>query len=90
MQVFQTPTFKRLSKKLHVNQRMDLDNAVRKVLSTPEIGEMKKGDLNGVRVYKFKMQKQLTLIAYEISSNEKEIVFPTFCSPENFYRDLKQ
>lgn len=89
MQILQTPTFKRLSKKLHVNQKMDLDNAIRKILSIPEIGEMKKGDLNGVRVHKFKMQKLLTLIAYEVSSDGKTIILLTFGTHENFYRDLK-
>lgn len=89
MQVVQTPTFKRQLKKLHLNQRIDLDNAIRKILSTPEIGEIKKGDLSYARVYKFKMQKQLTLIAYEILSNKKELVLLTFGSHENFYRDLK-
>jgi len=66
MQVLQTPTFKRQSKKLHQNQKISLDEAIRHILSNPETGELKKGDLSGVRVYKFKMQKQLTLIAYEV------------------------
>jgi mRNA-degrading endonuclease RelE of RelBE toxin-antitoxin system len=89
MQVTQTLTFKRQSKKIHVNEKIDLDNAIRKIISDPEKGEMKKGDLSGVRIYKFKMQRKLTLIAYEILSNKKEIVLLTFGSHENFYRDLK-
>jgi mRNA interferase YafQ len=48
MEVLQTPTFVRQTKKLHKNQKKDLDNAVRAILIDPTIGEMKKGDLSGV------------------------------------------
>ena len=63
-QVLQTNSFKKAVKKLHKNQKVDLDSAVRSLLKNPLLGEQKKGDLSFVRVYKFKMVKQLTLLGY--------------------------
>lgn len=62
--IVQTPSFKKALKKLHVNQRADLMLAVKQIANEPEIGEKKVGDLDYLRVYKFKMVNQLTLLAY--------------------------
>lgn len=90
MQVIQTSTFKRQIKKLHANQKISLDKAIHQILLTPDIGNVKKGDLSGIRVYKFRMLDQLTLIAYEISNNGMELVLLALGSHEYFYRDLKK
>ena len=60
--VLQTASFKKAAKKLHKNQKVDLDTAVRALIENPLLGEQKKGDLSFMRVYKFKMMKQLTLL----------------------------
>jgi len=44
MEVLQTTSFRRNVKKLHVNQKQDLDAAIKKVIENPEIGEAKVGD----------------------------------------------
>lgn len=62
--VLQTSSFKKSAKKLKKNQKADLDDAVRALLENPVLGEQKKGDLLFMRVYKFKMVKQLTLLGY--------------------------
>ena len=62
--VLQTPSFKKAVKKLHANQKSDLDNAIKVIMEDPFIGEQKKGDLLFLRVHKFKMVKQLTLLGY--------------------------
>ncbi len=51
---------------------------------------MKKGDLNGIRVYKFRMINQLMLLAYEISNNQLCLILLALGSHENFYRDIKK
>ena len=51
---------------------------------------MKKGDLNGVQVYKFKMVKQLTLLAYEFYESKLELILLALGTHENFYRDIKR
>jgi mRNA-degrading endonuclease YafQ of YafQ-DinJ toxin-antitoxin module len=88
MRIVETPHFRKSVKRLHRNQKEDLDQAVRAVLETPVIGEQKLGDLAWLRVYKFRMVNQLTLLAYEITFAET-IVLHDLGSHENFYRDLK-
>jgi hypothetical protein len=43
---------------------------VNDVAGDPTIGEEKRGDLSGVFVYKFKLNKQEILLAYELSPNK--------------------
>lgn len=88
--VLQTTSFKRASKKLHKNQKADLDDAVRALVENPLLGEQKKGDLSFMRVYKFKMMKQLTLIGYSYEDGTVVLELLTFGSHENFCRDAKK
>jgi len=91
MEILQTPTFKRSIKKLHKKQKKDLDNAIRKIINNPSIGQLKKGDLAGVQVCKFKMTNQLTLLAYEFHSEKSlRLILLALGTHENFYRDLKK
>jgi len=88
--ILQTPTFKRQIKKLHKKQKRDLDKAIKTIARNPAIGEMKKGELSGVQVYKFKMVKQLTLLAYEFYEEKLQLVMLNMGTHENFYRNLKK
>jgi mRNA-degrading endonuclease YafQ of YafQ-DinJ toxin-antitoxin module len=90
MKILQTPTFGKQAKKLHKNQKKDLDNAVDLIIDNPLIGEMKKGDLNAIQVYKFKMVNQLTLLAYQFDEDDYQLILLALGSHENFYRDLKK
>ena len=89
MKVLQTNRFQKAVKKLHANQKLELDNAIQQLIQNPEIGELKKGDLTGVRVFKFKMQNQLTLLGYRFINDEPCLLMLSVGSHENFYRDLK-
>jgi hypothetical protein len=71
MEIFQTASFRKAVKKLHVNQKKDLDAAVKAIAANPALGELKTGDIAGVQVYKFKMAKQLALLVCE--HNKKRI-----------------
>ncbi|MEC6882343.1 type II toxin-antitoxin system RelE/ParE family toxin [Photobacterium piscicola] len=88
-QILQTPTFKKAVKKLHKNQKTDLDNAIRQLLTDPYLGEQKKGDLSFLRVYKFKMVKQLTLLGYSYEDGTVTLELIALGSHKNFYRDVK-
>ncbi len=90
MQIQQTRRFEKAVKKLHPNQKQALDFAIKQLIQTPELGELKKGDLSEVRVYKFKMQNQLTLLAYRMIEEVPCLLMLSLGSHENFYRDLKQ
>lgn len=87
--VLQTPTFKKAVKKLKPNQKKELDIAVKEVIAKPAIGEQKKGDLAFLRVYKFKMNKQLTLLGYSFDDGTLTLELMALGSHENFYRNIK-
>jgi mRNA-degrading endonuclease RelE of RelBE toxin-antitoxin system len=90
MEVLQTSTFRNAVKKLHKNQKKDLDGAVKQIMDSPDIGESKVGDLAGISVYKFKMVKQLTLLAYRYEDETVILTLLALGTHENFYRDLKR
>lgn len=89
MKILQTKQFSRLIKKLHKNQKKELDTVIQKISKDPSIGTQKKGDIADVRVYKFKMEKQLTLVAYTFQKDVLTLTFIYLGPHENFYRDLK-
>jgi mRNA-degrading endonuclease RelE of RelBE toxin-antitoxin system len=88
MKVLVTPRFARDIKGLHPAEKKALDGQVQAVVDKPESGDMKKGDLAGVRVLKYKHNTQQFLLAYEVTA--EAIVLLGHGSHENFYRDLKR
>jgi mRNA-degrading endonuclease RelE of RelBE toxin-antitoxin system len=90
MRLIATPRFTRATKKLRPREKESLDEAVRAIAANPEIGEMRKGDLAGVRVYKYRVQDQILLLAYRVARDEDAIKLLAFGAHENFYRDLKR
>ena len=88
MKIKATPSFDKAVKKLRVNGKKTVDDAVRAIMEKPTIGEAKKGDLLGVRVYKFKINKQEILLSYGVGRDELLLI--ALGSHENFYRDMKR
>ena len=88
VEILQMPLFKRAYKKLHPKERTAVQEAIRVLMVNPEVGERKKGDLNGVWVYKFKLNRQEILLAYEWT--EKQRILLSLGSHENFYKNLKR
>lgn len=86
--VVQSPLFAKQKKKLTKRQITQLDEALRTIIANPEIGTLKTGDLKGVRVYKFRIDRNQILLAYEIVESTMHLY--TFGVHENFYRSLKQ
>lgn len=86
--VLQSAAFARAYKKLHKNQKLDVDTAVEMLMKTPEIGEPKRGDLAGVYVHKFKTNGQMMLLAYEYDPKTRLLLL--LGSHENFHRELKR
>ncbi len=86
--ILQMPAFKRAYKKLVASHQAAVDAAVRTIIADPEIGEAKKGDLAGVYVHKFPLNRQQMLLAYEWNPNTRMLLL--LGSHENFYRDLKR
>jgi hypothetical protein len=88
MKTVQTPYFRRSYKRLHPNQIKPVNEAIRHILSNVSCGEEKRGDLAGVRVYKFSVLEQQFLLAYEF--DEETLFLYALGVHENFYRDLKK
>lgn len=86
--VLQMPAFKRVYKKLSAGHQTAVDDAVRLIVASPEAGAAKKGGLAGVYVYKFPLNRQEVLLAYEWDPKTRVLLL--LGSHENFYRDLKR
>ena len=88
VRVLQSATFRRAYKRLHSDQKADVDDAVAAIVTDPTLGDAKKGDLTGVCVYKFKCVGQLALLAYDYDPATRMLLL--LGSHENFYRELKR
>jgi len=89
MRVKTTPRFDRCTKKLHPQEKILLNDAIKAIINNPDAGESKKGDLVGVRIYKYKYRQQLLLLAYTIDRQNQLLILLGHGTHENFYRDLK-
>lgn len=90
MIVSTTPRFDRAIKKLSSSEKKVLDGAVKSIITDPSKGEMKKGDLSGIQVIKFRYHRQQMLLAYSVSLDGRQLVLMGYGVHENFYRDLKR
>lgn len=88
IQIKQMPTFKKAYKKIPVSHKLIVDKVIRTIINNPDIGDEKKGDLAGVYVYKFKINHQQFLLAYEWDSVQRLLL--ALGVHENLYRDLKR
>ncbi|MDD3845562.1 MAG: type II toxin-antitoxin system RelE/ParE family toxin [Syntrophorhabdaceae bacterium] len=88
MNIVQSPYFRRVYRKLHRNQAKPVNDAIRHIMSDPTCGEERKGDLAGVRVYKFPVLDQQFLLAY--GYDEQALFLLGLGVHENFYRELKR
>ena len=88
MKIYQSRSFAKKVKKLSKSEKRTLDKSVKKIVSNPEIGTEKKGDLRGVFVYKFKIKSSQYLLSYRFTETELELIM--LGAHENYYRDLKK
>lgn len=86
--------FAQFVKKQSVPFQARIKTEVEIICDNPTLGQLKVGDLAGIRVYKFKHKRQEYLIAYITKANN-DIEF--FCidffkigTHENFYSELKK
>lgn len=93
LKILATASFERCVKKMHKKDKKTVDDAVYAIASDPGIGEEKKGDLAGVFVHKFKINKQEILLAYRLQPTKykpEELMLLALGSHENFYIGLKK
>ena len=82
------PRFKKYVKKLPRHFQQVILDVVEDLLTNPDVGKLKKGDLTGFRVHKFTMVRQSTLIAYKVENDS--LVLYQVGPHENFYKNLKK
>ncbi|WP_231865163.1 type II toxin-antitoxin system RelE/ParE family toxin [Francisella hispaniensis] len=90
LKIKQTNTFKKYIKKLSIRDKKEVDGVVKLIAKDPFIGEQKKGDLDFLRVYKFKLNKQLILLGYNYNDGLLTLTLLKIGSHENFYRDIRR
>ena len=90
IEVFQSTLFEKQLKKLSTNELTLVEDEIDIIISNPEIGERKKGDLAYLRVHKFKMNNRLVLLGYSWKDTELELYLLSVGPHENFYDDMKQ
>lgn len=87
MKIEQKPSFKKVYKKLHKNQREKVNQAIHTITENPSLGQEKSGDLAGVFVHKFDCVNQQYLLAYQWREEYRLLLLVGV--HENFYKKLK-
>jgi hypothetical protein len=87
--------FAQYVKKVRKPLQLAIEDEVDAVCDDPAIGELKVGDLTGIRVHKFRFSRQEYLIAYRAPKEDApmEFLIVDFYQVgvhENFYAELKQ
>jgi mRNA interferase RelE/StbE len=84
MKIVASHAFLRFKKKVPQGLQLEIDTQVRRIEADPEIGELKKGDLQGIRVHKFAYNNQRFLLSYEVAG--ETITLYVIGPHENFYQ----
>lgn len=85
----QAHSFKQTIKKLPKQHKTILDDEIKKLMQNPFLGECKKGNLDYLRVHKFKIFTQEVLLGYMYEEEVLSLILLKLAAHENFYRDLK-
>lgn len=88
MKIEQKPMFRKAYKKLHPNQKVIVNDEIRKVAANPSIGTEKKQDLKDVFVHKFNIHSQQYLLSYMFDPITLTLLF--IGVHENYYKNLKK
>ncbi|MDR7344519.1 mRNA-degrading endonuclease RelE of RelBE toxin-antitoxin system [Pantoea alhagi] len=90
IEVFQSRRFEKAMDKLPETLQAVVEDEIDRIIADPDIGELKKGDLNFLRVHKFLLHHQQVLLGYSWVENKLELYLLSIGAHENFYRDQKK
>jgi len=90
LKIKQTSLFKKTVKKLSKQSKGCLDEEIKRLVKNPTLGVQKKGDLDFLRVHKFKISKQQYLLGYTYNEEQVILTLLKLGVHENFYRDIKR
>ncbi|OTA15345.1 addiction module toxin RelE [Xenorhabdus vietnamensis] len=90
IEVYETRRFSKALNKLPEQMLYLVENEIENIINNPQIGEKKKGDLDFLRVHKFSLNNQLTMIGYHWKENKLELCLLDIGAHENFYPEQKR
>ena len=82
--------YNKIKKKLPSTAVGKVSEVEDEIADNPQKGELKKGDLAGWWVYKFRLMGHQNLLAYKVNEDKGQIIFGGLGIRENFYRDFKR
>ena len=88
MKILQSRSFAKKIKKISKPEKLQLDDQIKLIITNPNIGTEKKGDLRGIFVHQFKVKTIQYLLAYRYMQETLELIM--IGPHENYYRDLKK
>jgi len=88
MHILQSGSFRKKVRRFREQEKLILDNQVRKIVKNPAIGQEKKGALRGIFVHKFKIHATQYLLSYRFVGDDLELIM--IGPHENYYRDLSK
>ena len=89
IEVFESNRFGKQLDKFSEAAQTVIEDEVDKIIENPKIGEQKKGDLSYLRVHKFTLNRQETLLGYSFQEQKLILTLLQLGSHENFYSDAK-
>ena len=90
LSIIELPKYVKQFKKLRRSVQVAVEDQVEYLLENPLVGEQKTADIFFIRVHKFKVGRQLYLLACELDEPENTLSLYSIDTHENFYRDLKK
>lgn len=90
IEVFQSRRFEKAMDKLPETLQAVVEDEIDRIIADPDIGELKKGDLNFLRVHKFLLNHQQVLLGYSWVEDKLELYLLSIGAHENFYREQKK
>lgn len=89
-QLKSVPLFEKQYKKYFPKEKEIIRREIKKIKLNPSAGKFKKGSLKNARVHKFKIHRQLHLLAYELDKKSKTIYLYAIATHENYYTALQR
>ncbi len=90
IEIYETRRFTKALGKLTEAQLLIVEDEIEKIAEDPELGEIKRGDLSHLRVHKFKIDSQQSLLGYSWLEAKIEIYLLHLGPHENFYQQQKK
>lgn len=88
--VLETRNFRKILKKLSSKHVDIVDDEIEKITHDPTLGVKKTGDLDYLRVHKFRLEKHEVLLGYRWLEPSEKIQLLHFGAHENFYRAARK